>query len=1147
MPFDRDQWRAALSEMMRELALDPPRALAQAGVATVPDFLLGQLLQPVVQAYADDPGTAAVVLLDSAGDRGPLLLTHLIQHQYHPPHGIAVAAREARQPTLVATYQQIAQYVGLTDLVAQLLPPVYQHPLFDASPAASVDPPTAAPPTTPTPTHDPARTTTITGDITARNVEGQGIAIGAQAQSHYFAGETVLGDKVVQQFFGEMPGEQGVVLLTDYLAMLAHEYQNLRLNRLAGRRQTGTEQLAAPPLRLQAVYTSLRTQEWITLHRRVHPADMLARLVKRLRFADADPSLVPPEQVRIPWLGEGQGDHGAFSESGMTTAAAVTKAILARRATAPEEPLAWGISRPELVMEALYTHRHLVLLGEPGAGKSTVLRYLALLLALRSQGEVVTLPGWPIDDQPIPIRCRLGLVASALPDHAGDATQALWQVIGDVLEGAQGVRAGLRDYLRPALRSGGVLLLFDGLDEVPIGDSDEDSPRQRVALAVRQLAAEAPDARIVVTCRVLPYQAPGTWQLPTDEGWVVRTIQPLTFGQVRQFVSRWYRETAAKDTSLTLSEATMRAQALIDELATNERVYPLVRSPLLLTMLAILHANTNDIPHDRVRLYEECVQLLLERWETVRTAEVQRPGLLERLGHIPHLEMNQLRSVLHDLALQAHAQPPDNDGRGVLDGALLEGRMLRFFRTLRSDDPAAKVDTFLAVLREDAGLLQARADDRYAFPHLTFQEYLAACGLADSANLVEHAYAFWTGSEALRWREVLLLLAGRLRLQGPRAVEREAIPWLKCLTAKRLGRQHKTVAQRRQDAALAAWSYSELGERTAFANSTLDIEADIEEPLRSALVFLLHDADPAIFPADRLHAAEILGTLGDPRCPVTEDAWGTAIAQRGTRLGSSERGELRYCCVVPAGRYTIGGWRADEAVAVRDLDTFWITRFPITMAQYAPFLDVGYGAAAEAWWSPPGWAWMTATGRQSPWVWNHTAYRQANRPVSGVSWYEAQAFGAWLTTQLRAILPTGYVLRLPTEAEWEAAALGNRTGQRQPYPWGSTAPTPEHVIARESGTSGPAPVGCCPAGRAASGAQDMVGNVWEWAAGSAEAYPFATSPACVPDEWDVPMRGGSWSNTANELSGHIRNISEPGDGRSFRLVLAPAEPENAEQ
>ena len=681
---------------------------------------------------------------------------------------------------------------------------------------------------------------------------------------------TVIGvnQGTIQNFFGGQPGEDGEKLLVAYLDSLTEDCQRLRLHRLTGKRQDGKQRAgSADQLRLQDVYTSLTTDG--PAHTRFEGQFLMVRLqhfLERLEKFGRTADSVIPERVAAPMItaaDDALGWVGVTSIHGSLAHLSDTK------------PMRLRLVRPELALEAIRAERRLVLLGEPGAGKSTALRYLALLLALRLRGTVTRIPGWPADDTPVPVVVPLGQVAAALRAGAADAYAALLQVLGDVLEAE--VRVGLRRFLTPALREGGVLLLCDGLDELPATAADGNlPPRVAVAAALRRLARET-KARIVVTSRVLPYQAPGDWKLLPEDGWMLRTVQPLAFGQTRAFVQCWYHALATTDPDLAAGKAGAHANALITELEQTERLRPLVRSPLLLTMLAILHYNTGDVPRDRARLYEECVELLLDRWEPERQPGMPRASLIQRLG-LPSLD--PLRQVLHELAYQAQLQPPGDDGRGMIGVEPLTLRMFTFFKRLGSlAEAETKVQLFLTMLDdEDSGLLQRRGDEGYAFPHLTFQEYLVACHLADHPKMAEPAYGQWCGADRERWREVLLLLMGRLHQQGK--AEEKGLPWLKVLAGVRLGKVSKANSQRRQDAVLAALSYAELRERGAFAGSMLDIEAELDAPLCGAIRPLLETADAAITLADRIAAAQVLGDLGDSRYPVMLDDWRCALAQR---------------------------------------------------------------------------------------------------------------------------------------------------------------------------------------------------------------------------------------------------------------------------
>ena len=974
-----------------------------------------------------------------------------------------------------------------------------------------------------------------TGAMTVGDVAGEDVVKGTTNVSGTVTGAAVgVNQGTVQLFFDGQPGEDGQQLLVAYLERLVEDCQRLRLHRLTGKRQDGNQRTgAADHLRLQDVYTSLTTDG--PAHQRAAGRWSVARVRRFLEHLERSvrtPATVVPERILTPIMrvaDEPQGGDGLEIRAGAlderTGFASLPDACMVEV----------RVVRPELTFEAIRTERRLLLLGEPGAGKSTVLRSVALLLAQRVRGVPTPIPGWPADDTPVPVVVPLGQVAAALYAGAADAYAALLQVIGDVLEAR--VRGGLRRFLTPALRAGGLLLLCDGLDEVSATAAEgRTPPRVAVAAALRQLARET-NARIVVTSRVLPYHAPGDWKLLPEDGWALRTVQPLAFGQTRVFVQSWYAALALTDPDLGGATATAHAQDLITELAETERLHPLVRSPLLLTMLALLHYNTGDVPRDRAKLYEECVLLLLDRWEPERQVGMPRAASLsERLG-LPSLD--PLRQVVHELAYHAHLQPPGDDGRGLIGVEPLTLRMFTFFKRVGTlAEAEAKVQRFLTMLNnEDSGLLQRRSDGGYAVPHLTFQEYLAACHLADQPRMAAIAYQRWGEADRERWREALLLLMGRLHQQGK--AEEKGLPWLKLLSGAKVGKVPKADSQRRQDAVLAALSYAELRERGAFAGSMLDIEAELEVPLGAAICFLLATPDAAMSTTDRFAAAAVLGLLGDPRLPVTAEQWQVEWARRTTIFGEPPG----YWCYVRGGAYRIGGWAVEEPEATIALPAFWLARYPITVAQYAPFVAEGYGSDAECWWTKAGWQWKQVRGRTEPWGWNYPGYNGANQPVIGITWYEASAYCAWLNAQVPR---TDYELRLPTEAEWEAAAAYDAHMQRQMYPWGGEEPTPERAIYGVNKRHRPAPVGCCPSGAAACGALDLAGNVWEWTTSSYQGYPAqsVTQGNGFPtSEWDVPLRGGGYGDDETQIRCGVRKRSLPisvrEDSYGVRVCAAP--------
>ena len=162
--------------------------------------------------------------------------------------------------------------------------------------------------------------------------------------------------------------------------------------------------------------------------------------------------------------------------------------------------------------------------------------------------------------------------------------------------------------------------------------------------------------------------------------------------------------------------------------------------------------------------------------------------------------------------------------------------------------------------------------------------------------------------------------------------------------------------------------------------------------------------------------------------------------------------------------------------------SFAIARYPVTVAQFGLFMAAG-GYEEPRYWGgthSDGWQWrMKDHGSYrgegpvtQPEYWLQPRWHGQNRPIVGVSWYEAAAYCAWLAEE------SGREYRLPTEEEWERAA--RHTDGRQ-YAWGNDGQ--DGIInSSEAGISRTTAAGAFPRGAAACGAQDMSGNVWEWTA-----------------------------------------------------------------
>ncbi len=241
---------------------------------------------------------------------------------------------------------------------------------------------------------------------------------------------------------------------------------------------------------------------------------------------------------------------------------------------------------------------------------------------------------------------------------------------------------------------------------------------------------------------------------------------------------------------------------------------------------------------------------------------------------------------------------------------------------------------------------------------------------------------------------------------------------------------------------------------------------------------------------------------------------------------------------VAAGHYELGTSDASEAYDNErprhgvDLAAFDIDVTPVTNAAYAEFIDDG-GYDREELWNEAGWRWINDEGLRAPAYWFERDGRRWDRvmdrerpldplrPVCHVGYWEADAYARWAGK------------RLPTEAEWEVAALWDpEVGAARRYPWGDEPPTP--LVANVDQLAfDTAPVGAYPAGRSPAGCLGMIGNVWEWTSSPFGGYPgYETFPypeyseVFFGDEYRV-LRGGSWASRAGAVRGTFRNWDYP--------------------
>jgi nucleoside phosphorylase len=385
-----------------------------------------------------------------------------------------------------------------------------------------------------------------------------------------------------------------------------------------------------------------------------------------------------------------------------------------------------------------------VIQGYPGAGKSTLMKYLALYMArrgLRQHNREI----------PTPLTPTLIPFLVSLSDFANERVKKPDLSLMEYLRLKLNYLTipGLSLLLEESLNTGRSLVLLDGLDEV----SDHrvrieiQTEIKEFILTYNDIFEETPlFNRFLVTTRVAGYDQAA---FPMYQHY---TIAELTPEQIDDFLPRWCRaivrldpafvNVAQNDPERFEHEVQRRTEQLQTNIHERPDLQTLVENPLLLTLLALMQQNQVTVPDQRIDLYHIFVQTLLEKRSEVRgTPLIPEAQAILRLGPLALNMLETGNNFLHQ-----------NDV------------MASLINTIRLEegtaDPQQEAVVFLYKLRVRVGIFVLRAGDYYGFIHRTFQEYFVACYIVHSLTLAPDKVADFINNVCNRydiWRESFLL------------------------------------------------------------------------------------------------------------------------------------------------------------------------------------------------------------------------------------------------------------------------------------------------------------------------------------------------------------------------------------------------------
>jgi len=762
------------------------------------------------------------------------------------------------------------------------------------------------------------------------------------------------------------------------------------------------------------------------------------------------------------------------------------------------------------LLQTLRDARRLLVLGEPGSGKTVALERLAWELCEGTEPIVpVIVRLLNYDGKPLSEWVRSCLQKTGrlrLDDE---------QVLTAFLKQEEGCRC---------------YLLFDGLNEVSRDYRDRER-RDQLAGELERWMNNYPRHPVILTSR----SQDELWRRLRDAEVVKETVvvQPIRDEQIQEYLVKHLGESGNE---------------LYGQLELDKHLLEMAQRPIILWMIKEtgkkVLAEKRRMPGNRGTLYDEFVSQLLKR-DTDREMDKDIPEWVKRdiLADLAynHLGPDQRLSLSREEAEQA-----------VTDWLMKKGQAA----DRAVGRPLGAGELVGACARH--GLLKGEDQLEFA-PHQTVQEYFMAVALLEVVKreqnltwrkrLQRRARRTLTGREeglALLaaddwWMETFVQLAGLveadLRSDADWLVQKigQANPWLAwwCVEEGRGVTDETREAVAKRSEGLLKSDRARDRRRAVAALARMQSERVVRPLLRA-----VGDPDTEVTGL----AVQALAEMGEAaRAPVAEALQDTDLRLRRAALRYlAEQPDNPLCEQIPweeilgqpmvwvePGPFLMGSDEEKDPQAYGDelpqhkvtLPGYWIGCYPVTVARFSAFLE---------------------TSRHKP-VSEDSLTGPDDHPAVNVTWHDALAYCRWLGEK------TGLPVTLPSEAEWEKAARG--TGGRI-YPWGDEFDESKCNM-RKSSIGGTTPVGKYGAagGDSPYDCADMAGNVWEWTRCVYKGYPYDPQDGRenleAEDNVRRVVRGGSFDLYAAYVRCALRYLRYPSyrrDYSGFRVVVSPISP-----
>lgn len=774
---------------------------------------------------------------------------------------------------------------------------------------------------------------------------------------------------------------------------------------------------------------------------------------------------------------------------------------------------------PEQVLQRAFDQRKkrlLLLIGDPGSGKTTLMKYYAIC-CLDEAGRRKLGLRKPL----LPIMLPLRKVNESLPFCEALSAWA-----------TQKNRSVTPAQFQTWLEKRGCLVLLDGLDE--IGEAQR---RREVCEWIDNATTAYRNSYFVVTSRYSGYQASEGIELSCDHARA--DVLDLNPEQQEVFLKKWF--TAAYRDELVVSdlseaERAQEAEAQAQEVADAVRSYlaqeeheslrNMAGTPVLLQIMAILWREYHNLPPHRATLYERCTDYLLDYRDRHKKI-------------LPLLPADDAKNVLRPLCLWMQETLKE-------ESVSVKELRAQITEPLEKIQPGLKPQEFVDNLVQRAGILEKAGDEGYNFRHKSFREFLAAGQLAEEVQRTpERAQILVDHFNDGRWRETLLFALG---LHKPVIFTDFMSRFLPHehneANALTLLRQVVQETRVKDTAAFAAFVLDEKQAWQKRYNALECLRLIASEPAKTLVKKVWEQEKKEMRLKQKAEEMLIAWQLHRVEAPAISAKLGEAGAKS---FRNPFELDAEYILIKGgAYKYSVG----KKNVTVPDL---YFAKYPVTNKRYRRFIEFLKGKEEAALRqfaeslrakaekdkgfkeylskNPKEWAKQMRSHYE-----DDKRFNTDDQPVVGVTWFAAVAYSHWLNEQQRMKSEERrakreeqeMTFRLPNEEEWEWAASG---GTRI-YPWVEEKPDDKRAN-YDKNVGQTTPVGNYPNGATPEGLMDMAGNVWEWMENLyGEEAVFGKAARAV--------RGGSWYNHSGYLPCAARDVNHPVlqwvDYVSFRLV-----------